>query len=125
MLTLPLIPCNIVKNVFSELRIKRWYVYKQINIWNYNQETHNTNNVCEAYKSLNSYFNSKPIILKLINILTIEEEELFKDYSKIVCEGFISKKRRLGPSDYICCLPYFIDKEKELKCSNAWIRKKD
>ena len=103
-------------------------IYKQIspNIWNYyNQEKHKTNNACEAYnKSLNYYFNSKPTIIKLIIILTIEEEALFKDYSKMVYEDFISKQRRLGPSYYICYLPYFIDKEKEIKGSNSSIRKK-
>jgi len=36
----------------------------------------------------------------------------------------MSKRRRFGPSDYISCLPYFIEKEKDLKGSNASIIKK-
>ena len=74
-------------------------------MWNYfNTETHRTNNVCEAYnRKLKSYFNSKPTIIKLINILTVEEETLFKEYSRIVLDGFISKRSKIGYSDYISC----------------------
>ena len=37
----------------------------------------------------------------------------------------MSKGRRFDQRDYISCLPYFIEKEKDLKGSNASIRKKD
>ena len=83
-------------------------------MWNYyNQEANRTNNAWENYnKKLNFYFNSKPTIIKLINILTIEEESIFKEYSNIINEGLMSKRRRFGPRDYISCLPYFIENEK-------------
>ena len=55
-------------------------------MWNYfNTDKKRTNNACKAYnKTLNSYFISKPTIIKLINILSIEEDSLFKAYSTIV-----------------------------------------
>ena len=141
LLTLPLIPSDIVENVFNELRnnnqdinlepLFEYYDDMFIKKFTpdmcnyYNKETNRTNNACESYnKKLNSYFNSKPTIIKLINILTIEEESIFKEYSNIINEGLMSKRRRFGPSDYISCLPYFIEKEKDLKGSNASIRKK-
>ena len=40
--------------------------------------------MCEAYnKTIKVYFNSKPTIVKLIKILSIEEDILFKRYSII------------------------------------------
>ncbi len=55
-------------------------------MWNYyNTENHRTNNTCENYnKRLNSYFTTKPTIIKLINILKIEENELSNEYLEIV-----------------------------------------
>ena len=66
-------------------------------MWNYfNTDEHRTNNVYEAYnKRLNSYFNSKPTILKLINILTIEEEALVKEYYGIISEGYFIKEKSM------------------------------
>ena len=95
------IPSDIVENVFNELRNNNQDInleplfeyYDDIlikkftpDMWNYyNQETNRTNNACESYnKKLNSYFNSKSTIIKLINILTIEEESIFKEYSNII-----------------------------------------
>ena len=63
-------------------------------------EEHRTNNSCEAYnKRLNSYFNAKPTIIKLNNILTIEEEALVKEYSAIISEGYLSKRKKRGLSE--------------------------
>ena len=101
LLTLPLIPSDIVENVFNELRNNNQDIILEAlfeyyddmfikkftpDMWNYyNQETNRTNNACESYnKKLNSYFISKPTIIKLINILTIEEESIFKEYSNII-----------------------------------------
>ena len=83
-------------------------------MWNYfNTDKNRTNNACEAYnKTLYSYFISKPTIIKLINILSIEEDSLFKAYSTIAKKGFISKKRKIGPSDYISCLLILLIKKK-------------
>ena len=82
--------------------------------------------MCEAYnKTIKVYFNSKPTIVKLIKILSIEEDILFKRYSIIAKVWFISKRRIIGPNDYISCLPYFIDIEKELNSQLLLIRIKD
>ena len=50
------------------------------------------------YKTLNSYFFAKPTIIKLINILSAEENLLRKDNTDIVNGGFVSKRKRAGPS---------------------------
>ena len=95
-------------------------------MWNYCINENNLiNNSCESYiKTLNSYFFEKPTIIKLINILSAEENLLRKDYTDIANGGFVSKRKRAGPSDYICCLPYFIEKENEIKRSTDTTRKK-
>jgi len=32
-----------------------------------------------------------------------------------VNEGIVTKRKRIGPRDYMSCLPYFIEKNEELK----------
>ena len=39
-------------------------------------------------------------------------------------EGFITKRKRIGPSDYMSCLPYFIEKNEELKGNSNSDKKK-
>ena len=64
-------------------------------MWNYyNTESHRTNNACKNYnKRLNSYFTTKPTIIKLINILTIEENAISNEYLEIVNEGYLTKRK--------------------------------
>ncbi len=40
-------------------------------------------------------------------------------------EGFITKRKRIGPSDYISCLPYFIEKNGEFKGNSNSDKKKN
>ena len=141
LLTLPLIPTDMVELIFKEIRnnnhdfelnelfdyFEKIYINKfKPELWNYFKlENNRTNNACESYnKTLNSYFATKPTIIKLINILSLEENLLREEYTGIINEGFISKRKRLGPNDYFCCLPYFIEKENELKGDTDSIRKK-
>jgi hypothetical protein len=141
LLTLPLIQEDVVESVFNELKsnnlcleLKELFDYYEKMfiikfkppMWNYyNTENNRTNNACENYnKSLNSYFTTKPTIIKLINILTIEENAISNEYSEIVNEGFITKRKRIGPSDYMSCLPYFIEKNEELKGNSNSDKKK-
>ena len=56
--------------------------------------------------TLNSYFNSKPAIIKLINILSVEENAIFKEYTKTVIEGYLQREEKLALS--IKCLIYHI-----------------
>ena len=89
-------------------------------IWNY----YNTENHSENYhKRLNSYYTTKPTIIKLINILIIEENAIANEYLEIVNERFITERKRIGPSDYMSCLPYYIEKNEELK-GNSYSDKK-
>ena len=64
-------------------------------MWNYFKNKNNrTNNVCESYnKTLNSYLVAKPTTIKLINILSAEENLLRKDYKDIANGGFLSKRK--------------------------------
>ena len=141
LLTLPLIQEDVVESVFNELKsnnlcleLKELFDYYEKMfiikfkppMWNYyNTENNRTNNACENYnKSLNSYFTTKPTIIKLINILSIEENVISNEYSEIVNEGFITKRKRIGPSDYMSCLPYFIEKNDELKGNSNSDKKK-
>lgn len=82
-------------------------------MWNYyNTESHRTNNECGNYnKRLNSYFTP----IKLINILTTEDNSISNKYLEMVNECFLTKRKRKGPSDYMSCLPYFFEKNDELK----------
>ena len=53
------------------------------------------------YKTLNSYFFAKPTIIKLIDILSDEENLLRKDNTDIVNGGFVSKRKIAGSSGYM------------------------
>ena len=77
------------------------------------------------YKRLNSNFTKKPTIIELINILSIEENSLSNEYLEIVNECFITKRKIIGPSDYMSCLPYFIKKNKELKINSNCDKKRE
>ena len=141
LLTLHLIQEDVVESVFNELKSnnlclelkelfdyyeKKFIIKFKPPIRNYyNTENHRTNNACENYnKKLNSYFTTKPTIIKLINILTIEGNAISNEYLEIVNKGFITKRKRIGPSDYMSCLPYFIEKNEELKGNSNSDKKK-
>ena len=81
LLTLPLIPEDVVESVFNELKLnnqclelkdlfdyyeKMFIIKFKPPMWNYyNTEIHRTNNAYENYnKRLNSYFKTKPTLIK-------------------------------------------------------------
>ena len=89
------------------------------------QNYYNTENHSENYnKRFNSHLITKPTIIKLINILTIEENAIANEYLEIVNERFITKREIIGPSDYMSCLPYYIEKNEELKGNSNSDKKK-
>ena len=77
--------CLKLKELFDYY--EKMFIIKFITpMWNYYSiKSHRTNNAYENYnKRLNSYFTTKPTIIKLINILKIEENELSNEYLEIV-----------------------------------------
>ena len=105
LLTLPLFKEDVMESIFNELKsnnlcleLKELFDYSEKMfiikfkppIWNY----YNTENHSENYhKRLNSYYTTKPTIIKLINILIIEENAIANEYLEIVNEGYLTKRK--------------------------------
>lgn len=104
-----------VERVFNQLRINHqdleledlfdydessMFITKfPLEMWNYfNTENHRTNNSFKNYnRILNSYFNSKAKIIKLINILVVDEELIFKEYSEKYVMDIYPREEELVP----------------------------
>ena len=67
----------------------------EISTWNYFEKIeHTKNNCCESYNNkISSYFNKKPIYLKLIYILRKEEGDISKENLRLVNGIWNSKKK--------------------------------
>ena len=102
---LAFIPVDFVPKVFNLLKkdskprffnrfinyFEKNYIKKNIESWNYfNQLDHRTNNAVEGYNNmLNSTFNAKPTLFKLLHILREDEGKILKEYNFYYNKGYL------------------------------------
>ena len=111
---------NAIIRVWNESQIKYCFFHfqqiierkrkKYLDLYNDNID------VKEIFNKLNSYFDKKPSIYKLINVFVREEFLMRKDYESSITNGF-KKMYRLspGPGEYFDILPYYIEKDNLIK----------
>lgn len=88
------------KTYLDKFNIKDWNYYKCYD--------HKTNNSCESYNhALNSKFNTKPTIWKLISVLKQEEYNLTLDLENIK-KGILKKKKR-GIKSFVATYKKYYD----------------